>query len=113
MFGHKTFVDDLGDSLFIQIGPATLWFSGSELADVLVFVDLFDDAVDPAVAQRLFDGAFIVKGRFLRVFLVEDQPDSFDFDIVILGQPLASFASRLDIDLLEITGCGLLHTDYR
>jgi len=75
-------------------------FPRCKLAAISILVDSLDDTINPAKAESLLHGFFIAERRPARV-LVEDQPHSVLFLIVICGQPLPPLASGRDADLFH------------
>src|SRR6185295_1571583 len=57
--GHPAFLNQFGDASLVQLRPVLMIRPRGKLSRVASLVDALDDAVNPAVAQRLFHRLFV------------------------------------------------------
>src|SRR5437867_1445919 len=70
-----------------------------EALGVAIRVDRLEEAVDPAVAQRLVHGVVVRDARLAALLLVVDEPD-LGSGAVVLGKPPAPFAAIRGVESL-------------
>src|SRR5439155_11287473 len=103
-FGHPTGLDQPAHALAIHVGQPAGLLSRRVALHVLARVDGLQDAVDPAVAQRLFD-CIVVRDAWLPAgLLIVDQPDLVG-RLVVHGQPPTPFLAGLCVAGLADLHC--------
>ena len=82
--------------LLIGGGVCAFRLARREALGAAVLIQRFDNAVDPAEAERLFDGIVIFDARLAGRFFVIDQPDFF-LGLLVFAQPLAPIFAVCDV----------------
>jgi hypothetical protein len=72
---HSALRDHLLHARLVRFGPDAFGVSGREPLDVLFVINAFEDAVDPAEAERLLDRLTVGHAGLSGVLFEKDEPD--------------------------------------
>src|SRR5437762_6878379 len=105
--GHPPGCDQPPHALAVHRGEPTGGPARGEALGIAVAIDRFQDAVDPAVAQRLLHRVVVRDTRLAAVLLVIDQPD-LGRRLVVAREPRPPLAAILRVEgLAELHSAGV------